>query len=53
LWTFGYLFRSIWGCPIGHKMGDKTNLKPVFWLFQTIFPKRMGLEIWLGAYFQA
>jgi hypothetical protein len=23
-------------------MGDKTNLKPVFWLFQTIFPKRMG-----------
>ena len=42
LWTFGYLFRSIWGCPIGHKMGDKTNLKPVFWLFQTIFPKRMG-----------
>jgi hypothetical protein len=34
-------------------MGDETDLKPVFWLIQTIFPKRMGLEICLGAYFQA
>jgi hypothetical protein len=27
--------------------------KTIFWLFWTIFPKRMGLMIWLGAYHQA
>jgi hypothetical protein len=26
--------------------------KTIFWLFQTIFPTRMGLLIWLVAYFQ-
>jgi hypothetical protein len=27
--------------------------KTIFWLFWTISPKRMGLLIWLGIYFQA
>jgi hypothetical protein len=31
----------------------KQQKKPVFWLFWTIFAKRMGLLIWLGAYFLA
>jgi hypothetical protein len=30
---------------------EKTASKIVFWLFWTISPKRMGLMIWLGAFF--
>jgi hypothetical protein len=30
----------------------KTAQKLIFWLFWTISPTRMGLLIWLGAYFQ-
>jgi hypothetical protein len=33
-------------CPKQHK-------KTIFWLFWTISPTKMGLLIWLGAYFQA
>jgi hypothetical protein len=31
----------------------KTVQKPLFWLFWTIFPWRMSLMIWLGAYVKA
>jgi hypothetical protein len=44
-----YLFGSIWGCPNAPKQHNKT----IFWLFWTISLTRMGLMIWLGAYFQA
>jgi hypothetical protein len=37
------------GCPTAPKQPEKT----IFWLFRTISPTRMGLLIWLGAYFQA
>jgi hypothetical protein len=42
---------SIWGCPNGQQQHEKNST--IFWLFWTISPKRMGLMIWLGAYFQA
>jgi hypothetical protein len=37
------------GCPNALKQHKKT----IFWLFRTISPTKMGLLIWLGAYFQA
>jgi hypothetical protein len=42
-------FWSIWGCPNAPKQQEKT----IFWMFWTISPTRMGLLIWLRAYFQA
>jgi hypothetical protein len=40
-------FRGIfWGAPKQHK-------ETIFWLFWTISPTRLGLMIWLAAYFQA
>jgi hypothetical protein len=34
-------------------MNNNSMKKSIFWLFWTISSKRMGLTIWLGAYFQA
>jgi hypothetical protein len=33
--------------------GQNWNKKTIFWLFWAISPKRMGLMIWLGAFFKA
>jgi hypothetical protein len=43
-----YLFGSVCGCPNGAKMAKKSIKKLLIW---TIPSKRMGLIIWLGAYF--
>jgi hypothetical protein len=42
-------FLGLYGVP----KYPKTSLTPIFWLSWTISPTRMGLWIWLGAYFQA
>jgi hypothetical protein len=42
-------FWSIWGCPNAPNSIKKT----IFRLFWTISPTRMGLLIWLRAFFQA
>jgi hypothetical protein len=34
-------------------MPQNSMKKVVFWLFWIISPTRMGLMIWLGAYFEA
>jgi hypothetical protein len=44
-----YLEVPIW--PQNEK--KKNSIKPVFWLFLTISPKRMALAVWLGAYLYA
>jgi hypothetical protein len=46
--TFVYLFGYIWRCPNAPKQH-----KPIFWLFWTSSPTRMGLLLWFGAFFQA
>jgi hypothetical protein len=47
--AFVYLVGSIWGCPNAPKQHKKTD----FCLIWTISPTRIGLLIWLGAYFKA
>jgi hypothetical protein len=37
----------------GTQIAKKQHKKTIFWLFRTNSPKRMGLMIWLGPYFQA
>jgi hypothetical protein len=40
--------------PFGGAQMPKNRIqKPIFWLFRTFSPTRMGLFIRLGAYFQA
>ena len=51
-WSFVDLLRSIWAVPKWLPLPKKSSIKkPDFCLFQTISPKRLGLMIWLGAYF--
>jgi hypothetical protein len=38
--------------PIGGAQMPQNRIKNYFWLFRTISPARMGLMIWLWAYFQ-
>jgi hypothetical protein len=51
LWAFRYRFWFIWGCPNGPEMGKKQH-KTCFLVVLEISLKRMGLIIWLAAYFK-
>jgi hypothetical protein len=45
-------FLGLFEVPKWPKNGEKQHEKPFFWLIWTISSKKMGLMIWLWAYFQ-